>query len=232
MDTVAAAQGLVQGTVQAETDHQEQQTKAQGAQESATQAATKEQTVNDDLRRCDLLERALDVRSAEKEAAVRRNAVDRLSDLRARLDVLSKERSVLAERRSPIAVPSSSQLASMRQLANTLAAARGALDVGLVLTVTPKRLLDIAIRKDDTPSDSVSTAESFEIEADAEVEIDIADIASVRVRGGRREAQEKVGTLEERWNLEVAPHLAAGALDAAPSSRFSTAQNSQGVGVP
>jgi DNA repair exonuclease SbcCD ATPase subunit len=97
----------------------------------------------------------------------------------------------------------------MRQLANALAAARGALDVGLVLTVTPKRPLDIAIRKDDSASDSVSTAESFEIEANAQVEIDIADLASVRVRGGRREAQEKVRTLEERWNLEVAPHLAA-----------------------
>ena len=58
-------------------------------------------------------------------------------------------------------------------------------------------------------SDSVSTAKSFEIEANAEVELDIADLASVLVRGGRREAQEKVRTLEERWNLEVAPHLAA-----------------------
>jgi hypothetical protein len=122
----------------------------------------------------------------------------------------------LIEQRVPFEVPSSSELASMRQLANALAAARGALDVGLVLTVTPKRLLDIAIRKDDNASDSVSTSESFEIEANAEVEIDIADLASLRVRGGRREAQEKVRTLEQRWNLEVAPYLAAvGATDLA-----------------
>jgi hypothetical protein len=209
IDAAVAAQRLVEAAVQAETDHREQQTKAQSAQESATQVATKEQIVSDDLLRCDLLERALDVRSAEKEAADCRTAVDRLLDLRFRVDVASKERSVLVERRSPLGIPSSSQLASMRQLANALAAARGALDVGLVLTVTPKRPLDIAIRKDDSASDSVSTAESFEIEANAQVEIDIADLASVRVRGGRREAQEKVRTLEERWNLEVAPHLAA-----------------------
>src|SRR5437773_3111729 len=216
IDAAVAAQRLVEAAVQAETDHREQEAKAQSAQESATQAAAKEHIVNDDLRRCDLLERALDVRSAEKEAADCRTAVDRLLDLRSRVDVASKERSVLVERRSPLAIPSSSQLASMRQLANALAAARGALDVGLVLTVTPKRLLDIAIRKDDNASDSVSTAESFEIEANAQVEIDIADLASVRVRAGRREAQEKVRILEERWNLEVAPHLAAvGATDLA-----------------
>src|SRR5262249_53014635 len=158
------------------------------AQESATQAATKEQTANDDLRRCDLLERALDVRSTEKEAADCRTAVDRLLDLRARVELAAKERLVLVERRSPLTIPSSSQLASMRRLANALVAARGALDVVLVLTLTPKRLLDIAIRKDDDASDSVSTAQPLEIEANAQVEIDLADLASVRVRAGRHEA--------------------------------------------
>ena len=73
-------------------EHREQQAKARSAQESATQAAAKEQTANDDLRRCDLLERALDVRSAEKEAAEARIAVDRHLDLRTRLDVALKER--------------------------------------------------------------------------------------------------------------------------------------------
>jgi DNA repair exonuclease SbcCD ATPase subunit len=208
IDSAVAAQKLVELAVQAETDHQEQQAKAQSAQESATQTAAKEQTVNDDLRRCDLLERALDVRFAEKGVTEGRTAVDRLLDLQARLDVALKERSVLAERRSTVSVPSSSQLASMRELANTLAAARGSLDVGLVLTVAPKRLLDIMIRKDSKPTDSVSTADSFEIEANADVEIDLADLASLRVRGGRRAAQERVRKLEERWNLEVGPHLA------------------------
>ena len=39
----------------------------------------------------------------------------------------------------------------------------------------------------------------MEIEAAAEVELDIADIATVRVRGGRRDAQDKARALEERW---------------------------------
>ena len=37
---------------------------------------------------------------------------------------------------------------SMRRLANDLAGARGALNVGLVVTVTPKRAVDIRVHKD------------------------------------------------------------------------------------
>ena len=49
----------------------------------------------------------------------------------------------------------------------------------------------------------------MEMEANAEVDIDIVDVATVRVRGGRREAQQTAESLEERWSREVAPHLAA-----------------------
>ena len=54
-----------------------------------------------------------------------------------------------------------------------------------------------------------SIDEPLEIEANAEVDVDIADVATVRIRGGRREAQQTVESLEERWEREVAPHLAA-----------------------
>ena len=57
--------------------------------------------------------------------------------------------------------------------------------------------------------DSTSTAQPLDIEANAEVEVAIADIATVRVRGGRREAQEKAQGLEDRWNREAVPHLIA-----------------------
>src|SRR2546425_7090099 len=41
-----------------------------------------------------------------------------------------------------------------------------------------------------------------------------ADVATVRVRGGRREAQEKAQAWEDRWSGEVATHLlAAGVTD-------------------
>ena len=41
------------------------------------------------------------------------------------------------------------------------------------------------------------------------MDIDIGDVATVRIRGGRREAQQKAEALEVRWRSEVAPHLAA-----------------------
>ena len=102
----------------------------------------------------------------------------------------------------------------MRRLATELAAARGALDVGFVVTVSPKGRLDLRVRKDGQEAESKSIAQPVEIEANAEVEVAIADIATVRVRGGRREAQEKAQTLENRWSGEVEPHLiAAGVTD-------------------
>src|SRR5207249_206924 len=94
-DAAVAAQNCVKAAAQAELDHREQQAKARSAKESATQAAAKEQSLNDDVRHCDRLERALEVRSAEKEAAVGRAAVDKLLELQTRLDVALKERAVL-----------------------------------------------------------------------------------------------------------------------------------------
>ena len=116
--------------------------------------------------------------------------------------------------RSAITVPIPGALGPMRRLATELAAARGALDVGFVVTVSPKARLDLRVRKDGQEVDSTSTAQPLDIEANAEVEIAIADIATVRVRGGRREAQEKAQALEDRWSREVVPHLiAAGVTD-------------------
>ena len=54
-----------------------------------------------------------------------------------------------------------------------------------------------------------SDRQPVDIEARAEVELGIGDIATVHVRGGRRETQEIARNLEDRWSREVVPHLAA-----------------------
>ena len=169
---------------------------------------------DDELQRCDLLERALDVHAADKQVADAQAAVDKEAALRTRLEATSGERAVLAGQRSAITVPVPGALGPMRRLATELAAARGALDVGFVVTVSPKGRLDLRVRKDGKKVEAKSTAKPLEIEANAEVEIAIADVATVRVRGGRREAQEKAQALENRWSREVEPHLvAAGVTD-------------------
>lgn len=94
-------------------------------------------------------------------------------------------------------------------VANELAAARGALDVGFVVTVSPTKPLQLRIRKDGAPVESTSATQPLEIEATADVELDIAKVATVRIRGGGRDAQEKARVLEERWKQDIVPHLAA-----------------------
>jgi energy-coupling factor transporter ATP-binding protein EcfA2 len=214
IDAALAAQKLVEAVAAAERELQVQQAKADSALESASKATATAKTADDELQRCDLLERALDVHAADKQAKVAQAAVDNEAALRTRLEAASGERAVLAGQRSAITVPIPGALGPMRKLARELAAARGALDVGFVVTVNPKSRLDLWVRKDGQEVDSTSIAQPLDIEANAEIEVSIADIATVRVRGGRREAQEKAQGLEDRWSGEVGPHLiAAGVTD-------------------
>ena len=93
--------------------------------------------VDEQLRSVDVLERALDARTADERAAVAQADVDKDAVLRARLEIEIGEREALAGRRAAMAVPAPAALVPMRRLATDLAAARGALNVGLVVTVTP-----------------------------------------------------------------------------------------------
>ncbi len=212
IDAALAAQKFVQDVAAAERELQDQQAKAASALESASEAAAKQKAVDDELRRCDLLERALEVHAADKQTKEAHVAVDNEAALRDRLKAATGDRSGLAGQRAALKVPVPGALGPMRKLATELAAARGALDVGFVVTVTPNRQLDLRVRKDGAAADSRSTAQPLEIEANSEVEVSIADIATVRVRGGRRVAQEKATGLEDRWSREVEPHLVAAAV--------------------
>jgi hypothetical protein len=210
IDRALAAQKLVEAVAKAEHELQDHQAKADSALETASKATARQTTADGKLRRCDLLERALDVHAADKQVTVAQAAVDKEADLSGRLEAISRDRATLAGRRAAITVPLPAALAPMHRLATELAAARGALDVGFVMTVTPKARLDLKVRKDGQKVESTSTAQPFGIEARGEVEVAIGDIATVHVRGGRREAQGKARSLEDRWRNEIEPHLVAG----------------------
>jgi hypothetical protein len=214
IDAALAAQKLVEAVSNADRELRGQQAKANSALETASKAAAKQTAAENDLRRCDVLERALDVHAADKQAADAQAAVDKEVALKDRLEANSRDRAALAGLRASIAVPVPGVLGPMRKLANQLAAARGALDVGFVVTVAPKAHLDLRVRKDRQEVVPASIAQPVDIEAKAEVELAIGDIATVLVRGGRREAQEEAKDLEARWSREVEPHLvAAGVAD-------------------
>ena len=171
IDAAVTAQKLVEAVAAAERELQDRQAKAGSALEFASKATATAKSADDQLQRCDLLERALDVQAADKQAKDAQAAVDNEAALRSCLEAASGERAVLAGRRSAITVPTPGALGPMRRLARELAAARGALDVGLVVTVSPNAFLDLRVRKDGEEVDSTSIAQPIDIEASAEVEI-------------------------------------------------------------
>lgn len=214
IEAALAGQKLVEAVSNADRELRDQQAKANSALETASNATAKQTSAENDLRRCDVLERALDVHAADKQAADAQAAVDKAVALKDRLEATSRDRGALAGLRASITVPVPSVLGPMRKLANELAAARGALDVGFVVTVAPKAHLNLRVLKDGQEVAPASIAQPVDIEAKAEVQLAIGDIATVLVRGGRREAQEEAKDLEARWSREVEPHLvAAGVAD-------------------
>jgi hypothetical protein len=208
IDEANAAQKFVEAAENAEAEHRKQHAEAERTRESLAVAVASEQAATDQLRRLDVLERAVESRAANDSMMTAQTDVAKEASLRAQLEAATRERDEITNRRAAIVVPTLDALTPMRRLANDLAGARGALNVGLVVTVTPKRPVNIRVHKDGTPAETKSIDELLEIEADAEVDVDLADVATVRIRGGRREAQHTMELLEERWEREVTPHLA------------------------
>jgi DNA repair exonuclease SbcCD ATPase subunit len=209
IDSISAAQTLVEAAAAAERDLEEQNAKAATARDALARAAAKEKTAADDLQRCDLLERALEVHAAEKQAATAQAEVNGQAALQARLETALRERAALGARRVAMHVPAVGALGPMRRLANELASARGALELGLVVTVTPFSSLDLRVRKDRSKAEPIQAEKPLKIEAKTEIEVSIAEVGTMRIRAGRREAQEMAQALEDRWSREVEPILAA-----------------------
>jgi energy-coupling factor transporter ATP-binding protein EcfA2 len=193
IQAVEAAQKLVEAAAAAERASLEQQAKTERVRALSSQAAAKEAAVSAELQRCELLGHALELRAA---AAVQE-----------RMDRLTRERAATASARGAFTVPAQAELARLRRLANDLNASQRALEVGLVVTVTPNKPLDLSVRKDGAATTSTSIDHALDIEAAGEVEVSIGDVATVRVRGGRRQAQEDARILEDRWKQEAVPHL-------------------------
>jgi hypothetical protein len=209
IESATATQGLVDAAATADREHRAQQTEGDKARAALADAAAGARAADEQLRKVDLIERALDAHVADELVSVAQSDVDKDTALRVRREVKVTERDALAQRRAAIAVPPADALGPMRRLANELAGARGALNVGLVVTVTPNRPIDIRVKKDGTAAGPSLAGSALEVEANAEVDLDIGDVATVRVRGGRREAQQTAESIEARWAREVAPHLVA-----------------------
>jgi uncharacterized protein YhaN len=209
IDAALAAQKFVDALLVSERELKRQQEQAKLAADSILKAATESRRVEEQLQRCDLLERALDVFAADKQVAAAQAAVEKETALRNRLESISREHALLVGKRAGITVPPTGSIGAMRKLARELDTALAALDVGFVVQVNPKVPIDLAVRKDGEERESLSVTAPIEIEASAEVELSIGEIATVSVRGGRRVSREKAENLKDRWKREIEPHLTA-----------------------
>ena len=209
IDRATAAAKLVDAAATAAGEHASQEQQVADARATLADSLARERSADEQLRRVEQLERALEARAADAQATLAQADVEKDAALRARLDIEGAERGELERRRAAIVVPAADAFGQMRRLGNELDGARGALNVGLVVTVTPNRPIDVRVTKDGTTADSTLVGAALDVEANAEVDIDIGDVATVRVRGGRREAQQIVESLEARWAGEVEPHLSA-----------------------
>ena len=209
MNEALATKKLVDVMGSAEFDLQVQLAKTANAQEAMTRATANEKVSIDELQRYDLLERVAEFHEAASQVTKAKTAANNEENLKARLAAALAERAVLAERRAAVVVPTPDALKSMRRLATEHARARGALEVGFVVTVTPNDSMNLKGQKDGSDIGLTTIAQPFVIEATSEVDVTIGNIASVTIRGGRREAQETFQLLEDRWLKDVMPHLQA-----------------------
>jgi hypothetical protein len=138
IDGAIGAQKLVDAVATADPEHRARQAEADGARATLAGATAKQLAIDDQLRSVDVLERALDARTADEQATAAQADVDKDAVLRARLKVETGEREALVRRRATMTVPASAALVPMRRLATDRAAARGALNVGLVV-MAPSR---------------------------------------------------------------------------------------------
>ena len=213
IDALDAIRKLVEASVRAATDYRELQTEANAAHEVGLETSERERAATKELQRLDLLEQALEARRADEQVDVAKRRVDEKAMLEGRLASATAALKDVVARRAGITVPLAASVASMRQLETELAGARGALNVGLTVTVVPQRPIDVKVSKDGEAPDPRKIAGMLEIEANASLDLTIGDVADVEIRGGRREAQAIVRSLEERWTDDVAPHLAAAGVD-------------------
>jgi hypothetical protein len=214
IDAALAARKLVDLAATATADRERQEAAAAAARTASADASAKQKDAAEQLRRLDLLESAVEARTAEEQVSAAKASLEQEAFFRGRLETGIRERDELASRKAAINVPAPASLALMRRLENDLAGARGALNVGLVVTVALQRPVEVRVQKDGLASETTTSGELVEFEANSAVDIGIGDVAQVRIRGGRRDAQDIVHNLEKRWDAEVAPHLAAsGATD-------------------
>lgn len=129
--------------------------------------------------------------------------------------------------------PSPIQLADMKHLHQELEIARARLNVGLSVTIQPKRALRLSVRRDEADLTRHNLDDSpFEASASREIQLNVQGVADLTISGGAKDAREKFESLQTRWIAEAEPALKQAEvanLDALAQIAHDAAQRSQAI---
>ena len=204
-----AALTLVAAEEQAQREWEDQERSAESSRVAAAQAEAQLEKAVAELARLERLELELAVLSAHSELDKAARVVEERQEQMGLIRSCDASLADLGAQRMAVRLPPQGSLARLRKLEKELARARGALEVGLTVTLAPARPLALRVGKDGQTCESVAVSGPLKVDAKSQVEIDIADVASLKVVGGNREAQERATALERRWQEEALPHLLA-----------------------
>src|SRR5262249_55528928 len=150
---------------------------AEDARVESADLALKVEKAGQQLGHLDLLEGALAAREAGTEVAARQAEVGKKRALQEQLSVTSAALLSAEARRKQLVVPDKTQLGPMRRLAADRAAASGALEVGLAVTIAPLRPpLTVALGRDGAPQVQEVIAQDRDFEANADLSLTISDV--------------------------------------------------------
>jgi DNA repair exonuclease SbcCD ATPase subunit len=145
-------------------------------------------------------ERLARARQAEAEAE---RLARQVAELRSQTEATS------AELHAQV-LPDADQLSQLRRLRESLQVAEARLEVGLSVTLRPHRMVEVTATSDGKESEElglVSAEETFT--ARRQLELVLEDVADLVVRAGDEEAHEQLRQLQQRWQEEAEPVLAA-----------------------
>jgi len=106
------------------------------------------------------------------------------------------------------ALPSRDRLDELRRLESDFRIATAKLDVGLSVTLHPKRPLRVTVQRDGAQATLHDVSSStLETSARRNLQFNIEGVAEIAVMGGAADAREEVARLDQRWAAEAKPTL-------------------------
>ncbi len=164
-------------------------------------ASDQDQLEELDLERC--VWRYLAAQAATQAAEEQRDTTRRLIERAAELD---RQAATLRAEAESLNAPDDAEIGRLQTAETEWRLARAKLSVGFLAEVTLVKSADAAAEVDGEPQTlALPSGERVELEADEELKLDIADVATIRIRGGRRGLLAAAQAAEERWLAASGP---------------------------